>query len=91
MYVVEVIYHKDASLFADQVIEEEISGWRLTDNGIRDGIDGGEECFDVFLTDGDLSQITATLISYEARKLITDFHIYEIDWMDIKQVGRKIL
>ena len=91
MYVVEVIYHKDAPLFTDQAIEEEISGWRLTDNGIRDGIDGGEGCFDVFLTDGDLSQITATLISYEAKKLIIDFHIYEIDWIDIKQAGRKIL
>jgi len=91
MYVVEVIYHKNAPLFTDQAIEEEISGWRLTDNEIRDGIDGGDECFDIFLTDGSLSQITATLISYKAKKLITDFHIYEIDWMDIKQAGSKIL
>ena len=91
MYVVEVIYHKDAPLFTDQAIEEEISGWKLTDNGIRDGIDGGDECFDIFLVDGNLTQITAVLISYEAKKLITDFHVYEIDWIDIKQAGRKIL
>ena len=62
IYLIEVIYHKEAPFLADQEVEERLSEvvmcQRLTE-GIRDGVDGGEECFDVFLveTEGLLSRI----------------------------------
>jgi len=91
MYLVEVIYHEDAPILTDQAVEEELNAWRLTEDAIRDGVDGGEECFDVFLIDGQLHEITKRLIALETKGLIRDFHIYEVDWVDIKSVAEKIL
>jgi len=95
LYIVEVIYNKEAPLLADQALEEALSEalicMRLSENGIRDGVDGGEECFDIFLTkETSLSYIHEVLRKLREQGIVRDWHIYETDWATIKSYALRI-
>jgi len=94
LYIVEVIYNKEAPLLADQALEEALSElicMRLSESGIRDGVDGGEECFDIFLIkDVSLSRIHEVLWKLREQGIVRDWHIYETDWATIKSYALRI-
>ena len=95
IYLIEVIYHKEAPFLADQEVEERLSEvvmcLRLAES-IRDGVDGGEECFDVFLAEAEglLPRIEEVLWKLRKRGILKDWHVYETDWMTIKSSAEKI-
>ena len=95
LYIIEIIYCKEAPFLADQALEEALSEalicMRLSGNGIRDGVDGGEECFDIFLTkEAPLSCIHEVLWKLREQGIVRDWHIYETDWATIKSYALKI-
>ena len=96
IYIIEVVYHKEAPFLADQEVEEQLSEvvmcLRLTENGIRDGVDGGEECFDIFLveTEALLPRIEEALWKLKRRGILKEWYVYETDWKTIKSHAKKL-
>ena len=95
IYIIEVIYHKEAPLLADKEVEERLSEVVMClclESGIRDGVDGGEECFDIFLvkTEALLPRIEEALWKLKERGILKDWHVYKTDWMTIKSYAEKL-
>jgi len=95
IYIIEVIYHKEAPLLADQEVEERLSEVVMClclESGIRDSVGGGEECFDIFLveTGALLPRIEEALWKLKRQGILKDWYVYETDWKTIKSHAKKL-
>jgi len=98
VYLIEVIYDRDALLQSDCEVEECLSEVvnciRLNEEeeGFRDGINGGDECFDIFIlrTQTLFPYIEQALWDLKKKGIVREWHVYETDWMAIKNGAEKI-
>ena len=93
LIILEVLYSDNAHIFAPQAVEEVVSkfcgDYFLLKEGIRDGVDGGYECFDIYLVREPLSrwELVYKITSVKGVKAVID---REVEWVDIVSVSEKV-
>jgi len=95
LIILEVLYEDNTSILAPQAVENAIAdicgscGYFLLKEGIRDGVDGGYECFDIYLIREPPSrwELLYKITSVKGVKAVVD---REVKWVDIVSVSEKV-